>query len=61
VIRKGLAAGWSENQPEDCGVCGSVWMEGEPLALGCPNGHFVHPECCVVTVKFVPICPICAE
>jgi hypothetical protein len=61
VIRNAVASGWREGQAEDCRVCGSVWLEGEPPTLACPNGHFLDLECCVVGVSFTPICPICAS
>lgn len=59
VIRNALASGWREGQAEDCRVCGNVWLEGEPLALACPNGHFLDLECCVVGTTLTPICPLC--
>ena len=59
--RNAIASGWREGQAEDCRVCGNVWLEGEPLALACPNGHFLDLECCVVGATLTPICPLCAD
>jgi hypothetical protein len=60
VLRNAMAAGWRDGQSEDCRVCGSVWFEGEPPTLACPNGHFLDLECCVVGAGLTPICPLCA-